>query len=480
MNARWSWARPSRIGLGIVAAVFGVLGIFAAVAPGAAQGGWDQAYGNLANNSFVNITTHIGVAPRWAFELDGAVSSGGPAVDPKSGLIYVGTANGTLWSFLRDGNFHCSRNFRGSTIVSTPAIFTNGDIAILVTRPLGDKHQTSLVRLASNCGLVWQVDLPFIPGFPSTASGSAKIWTLNDVPFIFVHVRNSTFIDVRTTDPQSFHELIVFDGAGQVFARRRTGDGCITLEGGGGFDSFGDIWDTLTSFWPTVGSVPPLYEAYGWPDSTPAILDTNLRGFATPTSPLVAVTDHNCAVRLEVLQFDPAASPDRRLVKRWGDFAESEGTLLSSPTVTPGGLIAFGTSGHRLRVYDLNTLSLKWSYDTTYAMMHPPALTPDAWIAPSDYLVHFLKPTTGGLLGTARPQPFATDGSLAGLAASLNEVVVPNFDELGIWSHDLLSLTHAQRDDVFRTSSPALTVDGRLYVVAQTDEKSVLFAFGPP
>ncbi len=474
MGIRSSWTRPASAGLGIL------VGLLAAATPVRAQGGWDQAYGNLANTSFVNITTHVPVAPRWAFQLDGAVSAGGPSVDSKSGTIYVGTANGTFWSLLPNGDFHCSRSFRNSTITSTPAIFPNGDIAILVTRPFGEANQTALARLTPNCGLVWQVDLPQRrSGEPSSASGSVKIWTLNGLSFLFVHGRYTIDIDLTTAAPESFHELLVYDGEGRIFARHQTGNWCIDIGGGLGWE-ITDLWDVLTSFWPTVGSVPPLYETYGWPDSTPAIMDSNIRDLATPSRPLVAVTDHNCAVSLDVFQFSPAAAAADRLVKRWGTKVDSDGTRLSSPAVTPEGLIALGTSGHRVRVYDAVTRTLKWSYDTIEPAMHPPALAPDAWIVPSDYRVHFLKPTTGGLLGTARPQPFLKGSSVGGVASSLNEVVVPHFEELGIWSHDLLSLTHALRDEHFRTSSPALDAAGRLYVVAQTNERSVLFAFGPP
>ena len=483
MRTRSSWTRLAYAGLGI----FG--GLLLAATPGGAQG-WDQAYGNLANTGFVNTTTHIPVSPRWIFQLDGSVSAGGPSVNGKDGTIWVGTANGTLWGFQQDGSVRCSRSFKESTITSTPAFFKNGDLAILFSQAVSGStgKQTSLARVTSACTVVWQVQLPQgRPTLPSTATGSVKIWTRNGVPFLFVHARQTINVDLTTADPESFHELLVYDEAGKIFARRQTGNWCITVSGGGGFLSanaagdpiYGDIWNFLT-FWPPLDVASPLYRAFGWPDSTPAIMDSTIRGYSTPLRPLVAVTDHNCAVSLDVFQFDPDSAPEDRLLKTWGTEVESRGTLLSSPTVTPEGLVVFGTSGHRVRMYDLLSRSLRWSYDTTYPVMHPPALAPDAWIVPSDRLVHLLKPVTGGLLGTARPQPFPILGSLAGLAASLNEVVVPNFDELGIWSHDLVSLTHARTNDVFRTSTPALTPEGRLYVVGQTIEKSWLMAFGPP
>ncbi|MEP7011812.1 MAG: hypothetical protein ABJC13_15930 [Acidobacteriota bacterium] len=443
-----------------------------------AAGGWDQAYGNLANTGFVNTTTNIPVVANWAFSLEGEVGTSGPAVDSVSGTIYLGSANGTFWSILPDGKLNCKRMFKDRSIPSVPAIFPNGDVAILLTRPAGDKKQTALVRMAPNCSVVWQVDLPTMFGNPSSASGSAKIWTLDGRSFLFVHVHDSNFD--FSFEPYSFDELIVFDDLGRTFARLPVGDGCLDLRGGGRFsadphrrkDSSGS---------PDSDVAGQVAVTTGWPDSTPAILDTPLHGFSTPRAPLVAVTDDLCDVRLEVLQFDPAAATVAgRLVKRWGHRGEEDGVRLSSPTVTPEGLIVFGTSCYRVRIYDLNTLSLRSSFDSTYAVMHPPALAPDAWLVNSEYAAHLLKPGTNTPIDTARPQPVYTLGSATGVAASLNEMVVPNLQELGVWSHDLLSRTHALDHEEFRTSSPALTPDGRLYVVSQTSEKSFLFALGPP
>ncbi len=472
MRTRWGGSRRVSVGLGIL---WGLLGL---AMPARAAGGWDQAYGNLANTSFVNVTTNLPVVANWAYQLDGEVGLSGPAVDSASGTIYLGTVNGTFWSFRPDGSVNCKRIFKGSSSIhSIPAIFPNGDIAILVTRTVEETlKQTALVRLASNCEIVWQVDLPVLT-VPSTATGSAKIWTLDGRSFIFVHATNSR-PDV-TFAPYTFHELVVYDDSGRLFARHPVGETCIHLHGGGWFSAESrSPKGSGGSTYPR--DVTPQLSVIGdWPDSTPAILDTPLHGFATPRAPLVAVTDDHCKVRLEVLQFDPAVPEAVRLVKRWGDHAEDDGVRLSSPAVTPEGLIVFGTSGSEVRIYDLNTLSRK-SFDAIYRVVHPPALAPDVWIVPSEFAVHFLKPGTTGLAETARPQPHYTLGSATGLAASLTEVVAPNLQELGIWSHDLRSLTHALVNQEFRTSSPALTPEGRLYVVSQTNEKSILFALGPP
>ncbi|MEP7011811.1 MAG: hypothetical protein ABJC13_15925 [Acidobacteriota bacterium] len=260
MRRRSSWIRLALAALGILG------GFLAAALPGAAQG-WDQAYGNLANTGFVNVTTHVPVSPRWIFQLDGSVSAGGPSVSGKDGTIWVGTANGTLWGFLSNGSVLCSRNFKESTITSTPAFFPNGDVAILVSQTVAGSpwKQTSIARLTPACAIVWKVQLPQGRTYPSTASGSVKIWTRNGVPFLFVHGRQTINVDLTTADPESFNELLVYDANGSIFARRQSGNGCITVSGGGGFLTansagdplYGDIWNFLTSFWPPLDVLRP-------------------------------------------------------------------------------------------------------------------------------------------------------------------------------------------------------------------------------
>ncbi len=454
-----------------------VAAALAAAQPGGAQT-WDQAYGNLANTGFVNVTTNLPVAARWAYLLDGPVSAGGPAVAP-DGTIYLGTANGSLWGFRPEGSPRCTINFKASQIVSTPAILPGGDVAFLVQHPDGAQWQGDLVRLTADCAVVWQVPLPrWKPDVPSVSSSSVKVWSFRGEPFLFVHARYSNSeVSVIRPGYDTFNELLVFDRNGAIFARHPVGAGCIQVHGGGGLAS--DIWDWVTSWWPTVGTVPPLYETYGWPDSTPAILDSFLRDYATADSPLVAVTDASktCYAELRALQFFPTApKPEDRLVERWAKTLSTEGIFLSSPAITADGRVAIGTSNHLLKVLDLPTRTQAWQKDVKEAMMHPPAISPDVWIAGSDYHIHLFKPS-GGLIATGRPNPSTVDSLASALATSLNEVVIPNHDELSIWSHDLYSQTHASTNQVFRTSHTALNADGTLYAIAQTVEKSVLIAY---
>ena len=458
---------------------FALLAAVAAfAAPRAAEAEWDQAFGNPANTGFVDIATNLPVAASWAHQLDGPVSFAGPAVS-KKGLIWIGTTTGTLWSFQAGGTPHCTHSFDGA-IVATPAIFPGDDVAVLISRPEGDRHQTSLARVDSSCGLRWRVELPSPHGFPSHTSAAVKIWTLNGASFLFVHTVSTAAWDEEIEDGegQSLNEVIVYDDGGEIFARRRTGKACIDVSGGAVFEDWGDLWDFLTGWLPSAGEAPLLYEIYGWPDSTPAILDADIRGISTPGRPAVVVTEHNCAVvSLDVLQFLPDAPTfDQRLVKQWRRNVTSQGTLLSSPAVTREGRIAFGTSDHRLLVFDIATQDWLWSYDARSPVMEPPVMAPGLWIARSDYRTHFLSPA-GDEVPTARPQPFPSGGGVGAMAASKTEVVVPNFLELGFWTHDLTGLTHALTDWRFHSSSPALTADGRVYVVAQTEDKAVLIGF---
>jgi outer membrane protein assembly factor BamB len=439
---------------------------------------WNQAYGTLGNTGFVDIPTDLPVASRWAYQLDGPVSAGGPSVAP-DGTIYVGTANGTLWGFNPDGTPRCRFNFPSSTITSVPAIVPGGDVVIVLQRFVErDETQGDLVRANANCQPVWQVELPHDePAFRSVSSGSAKVWSLNGEPFFFVHSRFSRLFDPLTPGESTFHELLVYDKEGNLFARHGVGSGCLRVSGSAGVD-LGDVWDVLTFWWPTVGSVPPLYESYGWPDSTPAILDTLLAEYSTPSSPLVAVTEHEgyCHGELRVFQFFPVApKPEERLVERWRKTVDKE-ALLSSPAVTADGRVAIGTSNNYLRVYDLATKSQAWAKELKGPMAHPPAITPNIWFAGSDNHLHLLKPT-GSLIAMTPSNPRIVRSRMSPFAASQTEVVVLNYDEASILTHDLHGQTHAAAGWIFRTSHPALHSDGSLYVVAQTGEKSVLIAY---
>jgi outer membrane protein assembly factor BamB len=474
MHVRKTWAAKAPTAIVFLA---GFLAL-ALATPRTAEAEWDQAFGDPANTGFVDVPTNLPVAASWAFQLDGPVSFAGPAVS-KKGMIWVGTTSGTLWSFQTGGNFHCSHTFDGA-IVATPAVLPGDDVVVLVSRPEGELHQTSLARVSANCGLVWRVELPSPHGFPSHTSAAVKVWGLNGASFLFVHTVSTAAWDEEVADGegQSLNEVIVYDESGEIFARRRTGNQCLDVSGGGGFDDWGDLWDFLTGWWPSAGETPPLYKSYGWPDSTPAILDAEIRGISTPARPAVVVTEHNCAiVSLDVLQFLPDATTfEERLVKKWRRTVTSPGTLLSSPAVTREGQIAFGTSDHRLLVFDIASQEWLWHYNTKSPVMEPPVMTPGLWIARSDYMTQFLTPL-GDEVPTARPQPFPSGGGVGAMAASRTEVVVPSFQELGFWTHDLLDLTHALTNWRFPTSSPALTADGRVYVVAQTDEKAVLIGF---
>lgn len=459
-----------------------------AAVPGLAQGDWNQAYGDIGNSSSVSIATDIGVRPLWSVQLNGPVAWSGPAIG-RGETVYVGTTNGIFNAFWPDGKFRCAVFFPGGVFTSTPAVLPGGEVAVLFQRPAAPGMQGFLALLSEDCKPIWETELPrWTQTGNSVSSGSVKVWTLasTGASFLFVHARNTRQADVSTPNPDNatFNELLVYTTDGRLFARYPVGDVCLELHGGGWDNPFADIWDFLSSLWPSTGTLPPLYEQLGWPDSTPAVMGSVIRGFATPSEPLVAVTD-GCKAELEVLQFRPGAAtmPDR-LVKTWSTSVDEKGTLLSSPAVTPDGQVAIGTSTRRLKVYDLTTRSLGWQVETKYPVEHPPAMAPGVWFTLSEHIGWLFDPNTHGLAPTARPQPYRIDdGALGAPAASLTQAFLPTFGGLEVWSHDLQILAHPLQHEHFHTTNPALSAAGRLYVVGQAAEpleSSVLYAFGPP
>lgn len=464
-----------RIGWGMAAMLLAAL-------PGLAQQDWNQAYGSIGNNGFVEVETHIGVSPRWSVELEGPVEWGGPALDSKSGTIYLGTTNGVFSGFWRDGTLRCSVSFVGGVITSTPAVLPDGRVAVILQRFEGPDMQGFLALLTEDCQPRWTVELPrWSPDRNSVASGSVKVWASRTNQFLFLYGRGTRLADATNADLATWDEVLVYTTDGQLFARHPVGDACIEVGGGGWDNPLGDVWDFLSGFWPSVGTVPPLYEQLGWPDATPAIMDTPIDGVSSPSEPLVAVTG-GCKAELEVLRFRPdVTTMAGRLIKTWSTSVDDKGTRLSSPAVTPEGHVAIGTSSRRLKVYNLPTHSSVWDVGTEEPVMHPPSMAPGVWLTVTDYKAWLFDPATGDEVPTVRPQPFRHDGSLGASAASLTQGSVPNFSGLEVLSYNLQIITHPLQGEKFRTSNPALSPDGRLYVVGQTeDDKAVLFAFGPP
>lgn len=470
--------RTRRLGLLLVAMLL-------LAAPGFAQTDWNQAYGNIGNTSFVVVDTNIGVTPLWSVDLGGSVAWGGPAIGA-GGTIYVGTTNGFLAGYQPDSSLRCSILLRDAVITSTPAVLPRGEVAVLFNRLAVPGMQGFLALFTADCQPIWERELPrWSLDFNSVSTGSVKVWSSGpDAPFLFVNGRGTRLADVSNLQNAphlaTYDDLLVYNTNGQLVGLHPVGDICLKVEGGGsGWDlGLGNVWDFL---WPSAAPVPPLFEQFGWPDSTPAIMDAEIPGHSSAMEPLVAYTG-GCAAELEVLRFRPnAVNFTDRLTKTWSTSIAEEGTRLSSPAVAPDGKVVVGTSRNRLRVYDLATHSLVWEADTEQPVVHPPAMAPAVWFTISEFSGWLLDPGSGDLAPTKRPQPRGLDGTLAASAASQTQAFVPNFEGLEIWSYDLRVLTHPLQSERFRTSHPALTQGGRLYVVSQTEEgRSVLFAFGPP
>lgn len=463
-------------------AACGLLGAaLLAPAPGQAQFDWNQAYGNLGNTSFVNVQTQIGVSPLWSFRLDGPVEWGGPALGP-DGTIYLGTTNGRLQAIRPDGTPRCTAAFPSAAFTSTPAVLANGNVAVLFQRKTGEVEQGEMALLSADCKVLWNRELPkWSPEIASVSSGSVKVWkpASSMSSFLFVHTRRTRQMDVTVPRADTANELLVFSEEGQLFARQAVGQGCVRVHGGaidwGGL--FGDVWDYV---WPSAGSVPPLYEQFGWPDSTPAILDSTIRGFASPSQPLVAVTDDACDPELITFQFRPGAAMPDRLRETWRKRLDNtEGTKLSSPAVLPEGNIVVGSSTHRLRFYHLPTQRLVWEVDTGDPVMHPPSIAPGILFTLTE-LTGWLYDLNGNVIPTGRVQPMYPGGTLAASAASLTQAFIPSFKGLDVWWHDLYHMAHPLRDQDIVTSNPIVSPGGRVYVVGQKEAQGVLFAFGPP
>jgi outer membrane protein assembly factor BamB len=438
----------------------------------------------MGNTSFVDVKTSIGVVPRWSLQLEGTVEWGGPALGA-DGTIYLGTSNGRFHAVWPDGSLRCSVGFRDGIFTSTPAVLPTGDVAILLNRRVGEQVQGALVLLSADCKPLWERELPrWNMELQSIALGSVKVWSdrRSGATFLFVHSRFTRQRDITVPRALTSNELLAYTPDGQLFARHPVGQSCIDVSGGGGLAE--DIWDFIGDhFVVDTSDIPPLYQQFAWPASSPAIMDSEIQGFSTPAEPLVAVTDaqDGCEPELNVLQFLPAAATvESRLRMTWFKVLDhTDRAQLSSPAVLPEGKIVVGSSTHRLRLYDLPSQALVWEKDTKEPVMHPPAMTPGTYFTITDYKGWLYSPV-GQLIVTQRVQPMKTGGSLAASAASSTQAFVPGFEGLKVWSHDLQDIAHPLQDESLFTSNPALSAGGRVYIVGQRDGRGTLYAFGPP
>lgn len=458
-------------------AALGLLLLALAAAPGAAQP-WNQAYGNGNNTSFRTVQSAMSLAPAWRFPLAGLASWAGPAV-AADGTVWVGTTNGVLHAVNPNGTQRCSLSFGAASITSTPAVLPNGQVGILFHRPdVADptKNQTSLALVSPGCSILWSQPLPRLDRkYPSTATGSVKLWTSDRMSgsFLFVHGHETNerfFLD--DPDRNQTSEILVYAEDGTLFARHPLSRDCFRVSGGGGFDSWSDFFDWATSWWPEAGTVDPLYTIFGWPDSTPAVVSTKLTGLADPTEPMIAVTDHFCEPRLETYQLHPSVTNfDLRLTQTWSKKIVGEGTLLSSPAVTETGIVYVGSSDNRLRAFDLLGNGLLWEKDTKQPVMHPPAVTPAVLYAQTDTLLWSFQPD-GSLFPTGSfTQPWSGGSKVGAGAANQIETVFGHYKEWTSLTPDMHNQGHALTHDHFQSTNPAITASGRVYVITQTDPK---------
>lgn len=413
-------------------------------------------------------------------ELNGRVDWGGPAV-ANDGTVYLGTSNGHFYPVDRNGTLRCTVTFRDGVFDSTPAVLPRGDVAFLVHRQMaGDTIATELALISPDCQVLWTERLPAgtAGGVGGFGGGSVKVWSNIAATFLFVHGYLTNDHPDVTDDEYSPHELLVYTDTGDLFARHQVGGIC--LEGGGSdWPSPWDIWDFIAGI-GEPGTVPPLYQQLGLPGSTPAILDAPIDGFSSPETPLVAVTNWGpCQPQLKVLQFFPTLPFDDRLQARWTRNEDGKADHFASPAVLPEGKVVVGSTSKWLRVYDLQSRSVDCDVQLEGPITHPPAMGDGRWFVGVEYHVNIVEPDCD-LADTRRPQPYPIGGTLSAPAIGLSQAFVPNFTGFEMFSYDLRAITHALQSTRFRTANPAVTAEGRVYVIGEEFGEGKLFAFGRP
>jgi hypothetical protein len=174
----------------IAGSLFICLSILAA-APDAARA-WQTAHGDPANSGAVDIPTAPAAAPINTIRGLGGVASGVVPVIASDGTLYIGNARGKLMSFSPDGAPGWSREIGFQSIMTAPALGSDGSISLVGQATVRDrtvnpptvKHVAELHKFNSSGAWVWHVPLP-VAGLKVT-SASPNILRMNGQDVILV------------------------------------------------------------------------------------------------------------------------------------------------------------------------------------------------------------------------------------------------------------------------------------------------------
>jgi outer membrane protein assembly factor BamB len=443
---------------------------------------WAQFHADGPSQGFTGVHSTYALQPKWTADV-GRVTHSSPSIG-EDGTLYVGTVDGKLIAVDSDSGeikWSWMSPKPDSMILSSPAVGEDGNIYIVINRKLLNNFHSMLASITPDGELRWLVSFPILEGMTSGfTTASAKTWGSAQELYIFVPGNLTTTcesLDFRGDPDCGLDELLVYDQSGNLINRKVIG-GCPRARGSGGPGFLGGIWDFLADVFSggtaVIGdAVDPLYETFGWLNTTVAIVDFPNLSNVTYEHPLVTAVGYCYGLRLTGFQWDPP-----NLTRLWSYEDDSNEYSYSSPAVFPSGLLVLGRKDGLVQGFNVADGSKLWGYDAKEAVMATPAsFGRQIYVASLKHL-HVLEPN--GEVVDIPPALTKLEGqTIASPALTADLAYISTNKGFHTRSFDLRSRS-IDRNAIGGLSSPAVGEDGTIYVVTLEEGTGILRAYPAP
>lgn len=398
---------------------------------------WRQVHSDSSNSGTVLVKSDFALASEWSAEV-GSTPNSSPVVGADE-TIYLSNGDGELVAVGPDGNERWRQMFTNQ-VLSAPAVGPDDSVYVIANQPLGTDPQSYSgilhKRDGANGAGICQANLPGAAFSPPTVLGTAGSAYLFAISGTGLHVFNQSCTEVLT---------------------QQVGSGCPITGTSWLTELLKDILDLFKdAFDPTDPGID--FDESGLrPPSQPKTVA--VAPIENSDGEAVVVFSRPCYISAQ--RFTPQPP---MLTSMWSD-AFDDPHYVSSPAISPGGIVVVGIDNGKVLAYDLFGESHKrrWEYDAGEPVLATPAWYALDVVVPSISKLHVLQGSTGNKRYTTE-----LDGATAASpATSANRIHVSTSRAFESFTPDLVSSFH--NGNVWSASaSPAIGCDGTVYAVGGT------------